>query len=113
MGFMHQSDYDRYMEDIQRQESKKWEQQREREALHDAVANSDFDLVKKLIDDGYNVNILDSQHWLPIEYAIENENQKMVEYLLDQNSEVSGEGYKKAKHAGFSKKLLDRLNVAL
>jgi ankyrin repeat protein len=61
--------------------------------LHRAIQKNDVDQVRKLIEEGADVNAKDSSDRIPLGYAAEKGNMEIVELLISSGADVNGKGH--------------------
>ncbi|WP_179958447.1 ankyrin repeat domain-containing protein [Chitinimonas arctica] len=61
----------------------------EAEQLHRAALDGDIGEMAKLVADGFDVNLFDDISRAPLHYAVEGEQYKAAQWLLDHGAEVN------------------------
>ena len=57
--------------------------------LHKAVAISSLPIIKYLVDNGADYNLVDENNLSALDYAIDERNKEIIQYFLDKNIEES------------------------
>jgi len=60
-----------------------------KETLHGAIVAGDFEALKRLLADGYNINEYDSSHRTPLHVASERGRMDIVEYLIEEGADIN------------------------
>ena len=53
--------------------------------LHKAVAIGSLPIIKYLVSNGADYNLVDENNLSPLDYAIDEENKEIIKYFLDKN----------------------------
>ena len=59
------------------------------EQLHFAAQDGDLDRVRRLLTEGYDVNVFDDLGKTPLHYAVEHERLEVAQYLIDHGADVN------------------------
>lgn len=66
------------------------EDEYEKEKLHYAADDGDLNEVRKLLEEGYDINAFDdSLSFTPLHYAVISEHYKVASYLLDSGADIN------------------------
>ena len=68
----------------------------EKEKLHFAVQDGNFEKVKRLINEGYDPNYFDDCSFTPLHYAIQLENMQIAQFLIDHGADVNARDEEKS-----------------